>query len=738
MFNLSLGFKIIAFVIVIFVIFAYLNFRAEKGQMIEQSKRTAELLSIAIYSSLEEAMLEGKTEKVQKMIEKLGGVEEIEKIRIFNSKDNKILVDADKAKIDSVANQRDPSLLEELENGNSRSKLFTEDGKPVLSTIIPIMNGPKCHQCHPQENVLGVLDIDMSVTSMFADIARSRFRMIRFLLLTAIIASLMIMLLIIYFVNRPIKGLTDAMSKVESGDLTAEAYIPRYSDLGKLGKSLNSMTAKLRSDIEKLEILHEAAQSLRSTMDQEEIERVTIQGITRVGFERAVLLLVNEEEQILEGRTAIGVAEDIVRRTRIPLDREYGILAESVLDARPFNVQGGLHDISLTPEKLVMCWESHECDKEDCPAYHSDDLRCWLHSRTYCHDDVQSNLEDKTLVCCECPVIHEAYGNKAVRALLMFGSKAFATVPLMAQNKVTGVIVVDNLHSGRSITDEDIKRLSIFAAQAGIAIENVKLYKQLESRIEAADEELRQKIAALTEIRNLNDSILQNMSNGLITTDIDGNIVYFNSAAEAILGYEAQEVQGQPMKDLFSNLESLASETLREDRSFAFHEITVHRKTDAEIPIAVSTSLLKDDDGGATGVIVILTDLAERREMETQIRRADKLATLGQLAAGIAHEIRNPLAGISGAVQILRDDVSRNDQEKEILGDIVDRIDKLNTTISNFLRFARPAPLQLSPVDINEVVQSVLFLMNKQAETQKISIIADIEQMLVRENLISS
>jgi len=326
-------------------------------------------------------------------------------------------------------------------------------------------------------------------------------------------------------------------------------------------------------------------------------------------------------------------------------------------------------------------------------------------------------------VCCRCPVIQEAYGSKAIHALLMFGSKAFATVPLMAHDKVAGVIMVDNLYSGRPITDEDIKGLSIFAAQAGIAIENVKLYKRLESRIEAADEELRQRVADLTEMRNLNDSILQNMSNGLITTDIDGKIVYFNSAAETILGYKAQEVQGQPMGDLFSNLEALAIETLQENISFAFREVDVFRKTGDSIPTEVSTSLLIDGMGKTTGVIAILTDITERREMEKQIRRADKLATLGQLAAGIAHEIRNPLAGISGAVQILRDDTSKGNQEKEILGDIVERINRLNDEISNFLRFARPAPLQLSPVDMNEVVQSVLFLVNKQAETQGVSII---------------
>ena len=103
-----------------------------------------------------------------------------------------------------------------------------------------------------------------------------------------------------------------------------------------------------------------------------------------------------------------------------------------------------------------------------------------------------------------------------------------------------------------------------------------------------------------------------------------------------------------------------------------FHEINIPTRTGDNIPAEVFTSLLKNDYNEITGVVLILTDLTERKEMENQMRRADKLVTLGQLAAGIAHEIRNPLAGISGAVQILKDDIPENVQSREILDDIIE------------------------------------------------------------------
>jgi len=520
------------------------------------------------------------------------------------------------------------------------------------------------------------------------------------------------------------------MSKVESGDLTAEVHIASNDELRTLGGSFNSIIARLREEIEKREILHKIGEDFRSTMDLDEMEHIAIQGIVRgLMFDRAVLLLVDQEKQTLEGKMGIGVVEDVVKRVKIPLDRKYGILAETVLDAKPFNVQGGIYDMSLNPEKSIKCWEFHQCDKVDCPAYSADDLRCWLQSKTHCYDNTQMNFEDKAEVCCQCPVIQEAYGKKAILILLMFGSKAFATVPLMAQDKATGIIMVDNLYTKRKVTDEDIKWLSVFAAQAGMAIENAVLYKKLKSRIEAADEELKQKVAALTEMKNFNDSILQNMSNGLITIDMQSKIVYFNPAAEATMGYKAQEVQGQYIKNVLSDIGPLFNKTLRENKSLAFHEITCCTKSGSDIPIEFSTSLLKNDAGKTTGVVGILTDLTERKEMEQQRRRADTLATWGQLAAGIAHEIRNPLAGISGMVQILPDDTLKTHQRIALLNEITEKIETLDTSIRNFLQFARPAPLQLSPTDINEVVQSIVSLIRKQSETQGVSIVEKYNDM---------
>jgi len=721
----SFGLKIIVFVIAILAVYAYVDFKIEEKQILDSSKQTAELLSISINTGLSEAMVEGKAYKVQKMIESYGSVKNINKIRIFNPDTGSILQDSDRNNIGNVIDKRYISLLKDI--NDKEQVLYDTNGKKIFSVVTPIINSPKCYQCHDsRKQVLGALDIDMLVIDTFSDIAKIRLRVIQFALLAAIGISLVIVLLYVYLFNRPVKKLVDTIDKVEAGNLMAEAHIPNVSEFGKLTKSFNSMVAKIRTDIERLEALHKTARDIRSTNNLNEIEYTTVQGIVQgLGFDRVALLLVNENdnsEKVLEGRVGIGIAKDIIDNIKIPLDREYGILVNTILDARTFNVKMGMYDACLVPERDVKCWEFYKCTKIECPAYYSDDLACWIKSPTLCRDNVQLSFKEKTEVCCKCPVIQEAYGKKADLVLMMFGSESFVTVPLMTQNEAIGLIMVDNLHNKRPITDEDIKGLSIFANQAGMAIENARLYKKLEGKIEVANEELRQKIVALTEMQNFNDSILQNMSNGLITIDVEGKITYFNSSAEMILGYKAQEVKGRQIKDLFGVLASFAAETIRENKRFVFHETNISTKSGSNIPIEVSTLLLKNDANEVTRVVLIITNLTERREMEKQIRRADKMATIGQLAAGIAHEIRNPLAGISGAVQILADDTVKTDPRREILDEIIERIKRLNDAISNFLQFARPAPLQLSPTDINEVIQSVLFLINSQSETQGVSI----------------
>jgi PAS domain S-box-containing protein len=716
--------------IAVLIVFAYANYKAEERRMFTTSKQNADLMANTIDKGLYEAMIEGKTYKVQKIIDSFGSIEYIDRIRIFDPKSGLVLVDSNKTDIGRTIEQRYLDILK----GGDQKALSTENGQKIWTVVKPMLNGPKCYQCHnPQEQVLGALNVDVLVMETYANISKTRFRAIEFALLTIIVTSLIMAFLFIVLVNRPIRKLLDTMKKIESGDLTAEVHVSNVTEFGQLAKSFNSMAMKLRKDIERLEVLHETAKELRSTNELARIENITVQGIIQaLGFDRVALLLVNEEngsKRMLEGRIGIGITKEIIEQVKIPLDREYGILASTILDAKAFNIQKGINDVSLIPDKKVKCWEMLHCNQINCPAYYSNDFACWIQSQTYCHNNTPMELEDKIKVCSDCSVIQEAYGKKACLVLMMLGSKSFVTIPLMAQDKAIGLIMVDNIYTKQTITDEDIKGLSIFANQAGMAIENARLYEKLTNKIEIANEELRQKIIALTEMRNFNDSILQNMSNGLITVDLEGKIIYFNSSAEAILGYEAYEVAGKFMKDILNPLALLAQETLQGNNNYLFFEIEVLTKTGNSVSVEVSTLLLKNDAGEVNCIVLILTNLKERKEMERQIRRADKMATLGQLAAGIAHEIRNPLAGISGAVQILSDGTTDTGR-KEILDEILERIKSLNDAINNFLLFTRPAPLQLSPTSINEVIQSIFFLINGQAETQGINITEEYDDNL--------
>jgi len=209
----------------------------------------------------------------------------------------------------------------------------------------------------------------------------------------------------------------------------------------------------------------------------------------------------------------------------------------------------------------------------------------------------------------------------------------------------------------------------------------------------------------------------------------DFEFLKVNRAGYESIGKKPDELIGKKCYEVIHELDgpidSCPCARMIRTRKASSGEVTMYGRH-----YVVTVSPMLDENNELIAFVHTFKDITERKKIEKQIRRADKLATLGQLAAGLAHEIRNPLAGISGAVQILRDDIPEDESSREILDEIVQKIDTLGSSIKNFLRFARPAPLQFSPTDINEVVQSVLFLISKQARTQRVSIVEECDNGL--------
>ena len=244
------------------------------------------------------------------------------------------------------------------------------------------------------------------------------------------------------------------------------------------------------------------------------------------------------------------------------------------------------------------------------------------------------------------------------------------------------------------------------------------LSSYLSESLRKTHQRLRETSYDLTELQAFHHNILQSMHSGVMTTDLRLNITSYNQAAELITGYTLSEVYGKPFQDLFPELEvSQLMNPMVEaevERVAQRQETAIVTKSGMKVFLGFSVSFFLDNHGDVAGLICIFQDLTELKAMQDHIVQADRLAAIGQLAAGVAHEIRNPLAAISGSIQMLKSEL-KLDEEQAALMDIVLRESKrLDRLLSDFLLYARPQSLSFAKSDImHDVILSTIGLLKR-------------------------
>ncbi|MBW2284360.1 MAG: PAS domain-containing protein [Deltaproteobacteria bacterium] len=209
---------------------------------------------------------------------------------------------------------------------------------------------------------------------------------------------------------------------------------------------------------------------------------------------------------------------------------------------------------------------------------------------------------------------------------------------------------------------------------------------------------------------------------GLIATDRDGRIAFFNDAAEKITGLEVDEVRGKAPGEVLPDRLCGLAPALEKGASLLERELECAFSQGKTVPVGVIATQIRNDEGEFVGNVLILRDLAEVRRLQGEIRRTEKLAALGGLAAGVAHEIRNPLSSIKGLASYFGSKFSEGSEDKEVAGVMVREVDRLNRVISELLEFARPSELKPAPTDLNGLLDHSLMLVQQDAVTRNITI----------------
>jgi two-component system sensor histidine kinase PilS (NtrC family) len=222
----------------------------------------------------------------------------------------------------------------------------------------------------------------------------------------------------------------------------------------------------------------------------------------------------------------------------------------------------------------------------------------------------------------------------------------------------------------------------------------------------------------IEDLRAFNEDVVDRLLSGLATADTDCRILTFNRAASTITGMPAAQVIGRDVSEVLQLPAHFGAcfATLRQTRSVRID--TQYRTGDGRaIEIGLTASTLAFPDG-RTGFLFTFQDVTDIKQLERDSRLQQRLAAVGEMAAGIAHEIRNPLASMSGSIQVLRQELELNDEQAQLMDIVLRESDRLNDTIRSFLAYARPQRLGMSRLDIRVVVEETARLLRNSPDVR--------------------
>ncbi|RJP67042.1 MAG: GAF domain-containing protein [Candidatus Abyssobacteria bacterium SURF_17] len=283
---------------------------------------------------------------------------------------------------------------------------------------------------------------------------------------------------------------------------------------------------------------------------------------------------------------------------------------------------------------------------------------------------------------------------------------AFLCVPLKLENEVIGVLSADKVRSSTDTLESDMRLLTIIASIVAQAV-----------RVHGA-------IAEIIALKERTDRILAGMPNGVLVLDPTGQALSVNPAAERIFGFKRDEAVGKHYINLFADQKSILNVIDRvydDPNAAASFEAHIFGSSGHPMPVAVSWSILGEDPVEA--IVVNIQDLTEVKRLERQMRRSQRLAALGLMAAGVAHEVRNPLAGIRGASQLLARETSRNRKLADFLSVIVREVDRLDRTVEQLLDLARPVKADMAPTSVTDVVKRALTLLKPEVDRSRVRVV---------------
>jgi hypothetical protein len=297
-------------------------------------------------------------------------------------------------------------------------------------------------------------------------------------------------------------------------------------------------------------------------------------------------------------------------------------------------------------------------------------------------------------------------------------------VPCVSKEGTIAVMALGGKESGEPLNSEDMALLEAVAAQVATAFENGRLYHQLQLKAAELDRE-----------RRFNENVIESLDDGLLVAGLDERVVRWNPSLERLYGLPRAEAVGKRLDELFDG--ELIS-ALRAHRGTAaagqpsnvsvlYRVPIVSRHADGGRPrlVNVAEAPLRDVDGRTAGTIVILEDITSRVQLEEQLQISEKMASIGLLAAGVAHEVNTPLTGISSFTQLLLEGADPDDSRTKLLEKIERQTFRAAKIVNGLLNLARPPQTDVGPIDLHVVIADVLSLLEHQFRNGNVQVRKD-------------
>ena len=293
---------------------------------------------------------------------------------------------------------------------------------------------------------------------------------------------------------------------------------------------------------------------------------------------------------------------------------------------------------------------------------------------------------------------------------LLENMKSGICIPVYSKDALTGILFFGRKETGETFTSEDMEMFSTLSHHIAVAIENAQLYTKVE------------------ESKRYQEILMNSLTSGVVAVDLNSRITAFNSRAEAILGLPVQDILGRSITVLPAELREILADTLTERASFSAEEVVLKTDGTKEVPLAVSSSIFNSADGKTLGALIVFSDLTERKALEVEMRHADRLASLGTLAAGMAHEIKNPLVSLMTFTQLLPEKYFDKEFREDFSKLANEEVKRINCLVEQLLDFARPSSPMFKITDLREILNNTLVLLGSKIHEQGVEVRKEISE----------